>query len=53
MSRKSSLGELIKFLGCPLGIGEYFRLCNAFKWAPVTMMWHVHRLQIEEWPPIW
>ena len=23
------------------------------KWVPVTMAWHVLRLQMEEWTPIW
>jgi len=22
-------------------------------WVPVTTAWHVLRLQMEEWPPIW
>ena len=23
------------------------------KWVPVTRAWHILRLQMEEWPPIW
>jgi len=23
------------------------------KWVPVTAAWHVPRLRMEEWPPIW
>jgi hypothetical protein len=23
------------------------------KWIPVTTVWRVLRLQMEEWPPIW
>jgi len=25
----------------------------SYKWVPVTTAWHVLRLQMEEWPPIW
>jgi hypothetical protein len=29
----------------------HIRPCD--KWVPVTMAWHILRLWMEEWPPIW
>ena len=41
--------EVIKMFSCLLYLCMYFKLCQ---WVPVTTVWHVLRLRIEERPPI-
>jgi hypothetical protein len=46
--QKAALCHIIHL---PIRIQTRKSCCD--KWVPVTTAWHVLRLQMEEWPPIW